>query len=355
MPTTTRLPRPRRSLNTIFATALLGILLAPLASRAEPVVAEAKPFGYVERKDPRLDRLVPPDAQVERLVNGITWSEGPVWVSDGGYLLFSEIPRNTIHRWKQGEGLRSFMNPSGYTGTEKRGGETGTNGLTLDPDGRLVMCEHGDRRVTRLEKDGKKTVLADRFEGKRFNSPNDLVFDAKGNLYFTDPPYGLEKNMDDPKKELPFQGVYRVSREGKLTLLTKDLSRPNGIALSPDEKTLYVAISDPEKPVVMAFDLQDDGMIKNGRVFFDAKPLVEGRKGMPDGMKVDREGNLFLGGPGGILVLTPDGKHLGTIVSDDPPTANCAWGDDGSTLYITSNTSIVRIKTATKGKLPGKP
>jgi gluconolactonase len=345
---------PRTILRTFAVAAFAGVLLAPHGSRADPVVAEAKPFGHVERKDPRLDRLIPPDARVERLVNGITWCEGPVWVSDGGYLLFSEIPRNSIYRWKQGEGLKLFMNPSGYTGTEKRGGETGTNGLTLDPEGRLVMCEHGDRRVTRREKDGKKTVLADRFEGKRLNSPNDLVFDAKGNLYFTDPPYGLEKNIDDPKKELPFQGVYRVSREGKLTLVTKDLTRPNGIALSPDEKTMYIAVSDPDKPVLMAYDLQEDGTIKNGRVLFDAKPLTPGKKGLPDGMKLDREGNIFLGGPGGILVLAPDGTHLGTIVSDDPPTANCAWGDDGSTLYITSNTSIVRIKTATKGKPPGK-
>jgi gluconolactonase len=224
--------------------------------------------------------------------------------------------------------------------------------LTLDAQGRLVLCEHGDRRVARLEKDGSKTTLADRHQGKRFNSPNDLVYDSKGNLYFTDPPYGLEGKNLDPKKELPYNGVYRLSAAGELVLLTRNMSYPNGLALSPDEKTLYVANSDPQKAVWMAFDIVPEG-IANGRVFFDVTSLVgPEHPGLPDGMKVDVHGNLFATGPGGVFVFTPDGKHLGTI-NPGEKTANCAWGDDGSTLYMTSNMNLCRIRLHTKGMIPG--
>lgn len=313
-------------------------------------------LGTIERLDPALDALLARDASVEILANGADWAEGPVWSIADKYIAFSDVKQNTAYQWSPTKGLRILLKPSGYTGTTPRGGEPGSNGLTRDSQGRLVLCEHGDRRIARLEADGKtKTTLADRYEGKRFNSPNDLVYDSKGNLYFTDPPYGLEGKLDDPKKELPFQGVFRISSDGKLSLVTKDLKFPNGIAFSPDEKTLYIAVSDPEKPMVYAFDVKEDGSIANQRVFFDATALVAKKlKGLPDGIKIDVKGNMWLGGPGGLLIISPSGKHLGTLATG-VATANCAWGDDGSTLYITADSYLCRIKTKTKGKIPGAP
>lgn len=310
--------------------------------------------GSVERLDGRLDKLVPKDAAIEVLDEGFDWSEGPVWFADGKHLLFSDVPRNVIYKWSEGRKSQEFIKPSGYTGATPRGGEPGSNGLTRDARGRLVACEHGDRRVTRLEPDGTKTVLADRFEGKRFNSPNDCILDRAGNLYFTDPPYGLVRNVDDPAKELPFQGVFRVSPDGAVRLLTKEMTRPNGIALSPDEKTLYVANSDPDRPVIMAFPLSASGELGAGRVLFDASALLKaGRKGLPDGLKVDRAGNLFATGPGGVLVIAPDGTHLGTLLTGQA-TSNCAWGDaDGRTLYITADLLVCRVRLKTRGDLPG--
>jgi gluconolactonase len=307
-------------------------------------------FGSIERKDPRLDRIVPRDAVIEKLAEGFDWSEGPVWVKSGGYLLFSDVPMNTVFRWKEGEKPSVYLKPSGYTGATERGGEPGSNGLTLDPTGKLVLCQHGDRRVARLGDDGKSFVtLADRFEGKRFNSPNDVVFKSNGDFYFTDPPYGLLKLNADPAKELPFNGVYRVSKGGQVTLLTKEMTFPNGLALSPDEKTLYVANSDPKLAIWMAFPVQDDGTLGKGRVFADVTKMVSPtRKGLPDGMKVDRAGNLFATGPGGVLVFDPDGTHLGTIDTNEA-TANCGWGGDGSTLYITADMYLGRIRLTTRG------
>ena len=309
-----------------------------------------KTLGKIERNDPRLDQLIAPSATVEKLAEGFDWSEGPVWIKEGAYLLFSDVPSNVVFKWKAGEGVSEFLKPSGYTGSIPRAGEPGSNGLTVDAQGRLVLCEHGDRRVGRLEKDGRKITLADRYNGKRLNSPNDLVYKSNGDLYFTDPPYGLEGNVKDPKKELSFQGVYRLKPSGELTLLTDELSFPNGIAFSPDEKTLYVAVSDPKRAVWMAYDVKTDGTITRGRVFFDATALVgKSRKGLPDGMKVDKAGNLFATGPGGIFVLSPEGKHLGTIHTGEA-TANCAWGDDGTVLYITADMYLCRLQTKTKGK-----
>lgn len=332
-----------------------GVLLALVLLGAAPVATEGQgkktypTVGTIERKDPRFDRLVPKGAKLEKLADGFEWTEGPVWIKKGGYLLFSDIPNNVVNKWKEGEGVTPFLKPSGYTGKAPRKGEPGSNGLALDPQGRLVLCEHGDRRVTRIAKDGKKTVLADRYMGKRFNSPNDLVFKSNGDLYFTDPPYGLEKNWDDPARELDFCGVYRLAKDGKLTLLTKAMSRPNGIAFALDEKTLYVANSDPARAVWMAFDVKADGTLGEGRVFHDATKWVGKKKGLPDGMKLDRAGNVWATGPGGVLVFAPDGTYLGGI---DPgvATANCAWGDDGSTLYLAAHRSICRIRTNAKGK-----
>jgi gluconolactonase len=329
----------------LSAMAVLLLVLSPVASQ------EKKPatMGKVISKDPRFDKLIPKGAKIEVLAGGFQWTEGPVWLRDGGFLLFSDIPNNTINKWKEGEGISVFLKPSGYTGAKERGGEPGSNGLLLDSQGRLILCEHGDRRVTRLEKNGKKTVLADKYMGKRLNSPNDCVFHSNGDLYFTDPPYGLEKNWDDPARELDFCGVYRLSKKGKLTLLTKEMSRPNGIALSIDEKTLYVANSDPKKAIWMSFPVKSDGTLGDGRIFFDAQALTKTKKGLPDGMKVDHLGNLFATGPGGVLVFTPQGEHLGTI-DTGVPTANCAFGDDGTVLYITADKNLCRIKTSTKGK-----
>ncbi|MBI4602037.1 MAG: SMP-30/gluconolactonase/LRE family protein [Planctomycetes bacterium] len=327
---------------------LLGAVLSGCYSttkRMYPVV------GSIERADPRLDKLIPLDARIEKLAEGFEWSEGPAWVKDGGFLVFSDVPRNHVLRWKEGEGLSVFLKPSGYTGEAKRGGEPGSNGLAVDAEGRLVLCQHGDRRVARREKDGKTfTTLADRHDGKRLNSPNDLAYRSNGDLYFTDPPYGLEKGMGDPAKELDFQGVYRVTAKGELTLLTKEVQAPNGIALSPDEKTLYVANSDGRKAVWYAFEVKEDGTLGPSRTFFDSTAWVQaGKKGVPDGLKVDVDGNLFATGPGGVCIFAPDGTHLGTIATGEA-TANCAWGDDGSTLYITADMYLLRVKTTTKGK-----
>jgi gluconolactonase len=304
-------------------------------------------LGRVIRNDPRLDKLIPKDAKIEVLGSGFDWSEGPVWVKNGGYLLFSDIPRNSVMKWKEGEGISLFMKPSGYTGVVDYGAEPGSNGITIDRQGRLTFCEHGDRRVSRLEPDGGKRTLVDNYMGKRLNSPNDAVYKSNGDLYFTDPPYGLPKRWEDPRRELDFCGVYRLSKDGRLTLLTKELERPNGIAFSPDEKTLYVAQSDA-KAIWMAFPVKDDGTIGAGKVFHDVSSSMGKLPGAPDGMKVDGEGNVFATGPGGIYVFTPKGELLGRIETGER-TANVAWGDGGSTLYITADMYLCRIKTNTKG------
>ena len=307
-------------------------------------------IGSIQRLDPRFDKLIPRDAVLEKLAEGFEWAEGPVWIRDGGYLLFSDIPNNSVMKWKEGHGVSLFLRPAGYTGKDPRGGESGSNGLLLDARGRLILCQHGDRRIARLEDDGPFTALADRYRGKRLNSPNDAVFKSNGDLYFTDPPYGLMKGTRDEARDLDFCGVYRLSADGKLTLLTKEMTRPNGIAFSPDEKTLYVAQSDPKRAVWMAFDIKDDGTIGAGRVFYDATRHMGDKtlKGLPDGLKVDVSGNVFATGPGGVNVFAPDGTLLGRI-NPGVPTANCGFAEDGSILYLTADMFLCRIKTKTKG------
>ncbi len=301
----------------------------------------------IVRLDPRLDKLVPKDAVIEKIADGFAWVEGPVWDRQGGYLLFSDIPNNRVIKWQPGKGTSEFLKPSGYTGAEPfTGREPGSNGLTFDPAGRLVLAEHGDRRVARLEPDGKKTTLANRYEGKRINSPNDVVFKSNGDLYFTDPPFGLPAVLDDPKKELPFQGVYRVTKDGKVTLLTRDLKAPNGIAFTPDEKQLYV--SDSLGARWMVFDVRSDGTLANGRLLLDAAEFKKNGPGVPDGLKVDANGNIFAAGPGGIYVIAPEGTVLGRF-DFGVATGNCAFGEDGSTLFVTSNTAIYSIRLNTKG------
>lgn len=326
--------------------------LALLLSGWQPVLGgQQAPYptlGTIERKDPRFDELIGPDAKLEKLAEGFEWSEGPVWNRKGGYLLFSDIPHNAVMKWQEGQGVSVFLKPAGYTGSVTRGGEPGSNGLLYDASGHLVLCQHGDRRIARLTRDKRFATLADRYQGQRFNSPNDAVYKSNGDLYFTDPPYGLVGNFDDPARQLDFCGVYRLAKEGEVTLLTSEMTRPNGIAFSPDEKTLYVAQSDPDAPVWMAFDVQTDGTISNGTIFFDATELAKTSQGLPDGMKVDQAGNLFATGPGGVLVFASDGTHLGTLQTGEA-TANCGWGDDGSALYVTADMYLCRIKTKTKG------
>ncbi|MEM6793458.1 MAG: SMP-30/gluconolactonase/LRE family protein [Acidobacteriota bacterium] len=317
-------------------------------------------MGSREALDPRFGELVPEGTVFEVLAEGFEWSEGPLWVPEAGFLLFSDVPTNAIYRWREGDGARAevWLQPSGYTGEAERGGEPGSNGLLLDAGGDLVLCQHGDRRVARLERpEGASwdspgsgfTTLADRFEDGRFNSPNDLVYDRAGRLYFTDPPYGLEGGTEDPGRELDFQGVYRLDPDGSVHLLSKDLSRPNGIALSPDERTLYVANSDPESALWMAWPLDENGDVGEGRVFFDATSSVgEERPGLPDGMAVDGAGNLFATGPGGVWVFAPDAAHLGTLRLPQPA-SNCTFGEDGTSLFVTSDAFLVRARLATRG------
>jgi gluconolactonase len=338
----------------ILGQRLLPVCLLFLLAGSSPGCREPAPsadsrpvtVGSVERLDPALDRLVPPGTAIEQIAGGFEWSEGPLWLPAEEALLFSDIPRNVVHRWKEDGGVSVYLRPSGYTGTTPRGGEVGSNGLLLDDQGRLVLCQHGDRRIIRIEPDGTRTVLADSYRGQRLNSPNDGVFNSRGDLYFTDPPYGLEGRNDDPAKELDFNGVFLLRRDGELVLLTRNMTYPNGVALSPDEGTLYVANSDPARPVWMSFETHSDGTLGEGRIFFDATELARERKGLPDGLKSDREGNLFATGPGGVLVITPNGRHLGTLLTGQL-TANCAWGDDGSTLYLTADSCLLRVRLAT--------
>jgi gluconolactonase len=309
--------------------------------------------GTIERLNPALDKLIPADAEMEVIGEGIEWCEGPAWIKDGEFLLFSDIPNNAVMKWDAKSGVKQYLKPAGYTGKEPRGGESGSNGLTTDRKGRLILCQHGDRRVARLDSSyenpkPKYVTIADRFDGKRFNSPNDAVVHSSGSIYFTDPPYGLEKNMDDPAKELDFQGVYRIAPDGKVTLLTKEMERPNGIGLSPDEKTLYVANSDNVRNIVVAFPIKADGTLGKLREIFDARELINERPGSCDGLTVDQQGNVFVTVPGGVAILSPAGKHLGNLVTNDR-TANCEFGEDGSTLFICANHNLLRIRTTTKG------
>ena len=323
---------------------------APLAIPPSEVNVE------VERKDPAIDRIVGPNPKLFKLAEGFKFTEGPVWVGrDGGYLLFSDPNANRIYKYTPGGAnpgrLEVFRDPSGYAGADvAEYGQPGSNGLARDPRGRLTINQHGNRRVIRLEEDGKETVLADRFEGRRLNSPNDLVYRSDGTLYFTDPPFGLPQFFKDPRKELPFSGVYSL-REGKLRLVSRDLTGPNGIALSPDEKYLYVGDWDERRVVVMRYEAKPDGTLGEGKVFFDMTPALDREKNAIDGIKVDAEGNLYVSGPGGLWVISPAGRHLGTIIAPRH-VHNMAWGDeDGRTLYLCARSGLYRIRLNVSGAL----
>ena len=321
--------------------------LLALACSVSLAFAADEPFhGSIQRFDPAFDQLVPANATIDKLADGIHWAEGPVWYQDA--LVLSDPPANIAWRWQPGAtSVAEFLKPSG--GAEPKTGfrEPGSNGLMLDREGRLLLCQDGTRRIARYE-NGKFTTIADRCDGKRFSSPNDLAVRRNGEIYFTDPPYGLDGVDKSPLKEQPVNGVYRVATDGTVTSVISDLTYPNGIAFSPDEKVLYINVSDGADTRIMAYDVKPDGTVVHARRFFDAKsaPQLKGSPGVFDGMKVDHDGNLWTSGPGGILVVSADAKLLGRF-STGVPTANCAFAPDGY-LYITANHFLLRVKTLTK-------
>ncbi|WP_437201759.1 SMP-30/gluconolactonase/LRE family protein [Planctomicrobium sp. SH664] len=311
-------------------------------------------IGRIRVDDPQLETLIDPAARIEVLAGGFTWTEGPCWVpqKEGpGYLLFSDIPNNAVMKWVEGEGARLYMKPSGYTGVVDYPPEPGSNGLLLDKEGRLLLCEHGDRRIAYLTADGGKRTLADNYKGKRFNSPNDGVLKSNGDLYFTDPCWGLPQKEKDPRRELEFTGLFRVTPAGEVTLLAEDIARPNGIEFSPDEKTLYVTYSASDSSGWLAYDVNADGTLSNRRIFFDGTALTKkGRIGGFDGMCADKQGNLFVTAPGGIYIFTPEGKLLGNIFTGER-ISNCTFGGPNrDILYFTSDTYVCRVPTKTTSR-----
>ena len=309
-----------------------------------PVISQEKFIGSVERLSPEIDNLIEKSAKIEILADGFEWSEGPVWSSQLNSVLFSDVPENVIYSWNEDKGLGTFTRPIGYSGKVPNLKKAGTNGLTIDADGNLIICMHGDRKITRLEKlnINRKVTLVNSFDGNLLNSPNDLVYDSKGNLYFTDPPYGLLEGDNDKLKEIEFNGVYKVSPNGDIEVLVKNLTRPNGISISNDEKILYVANSDKNNPVIMQYDLSEEGA-KNPSVFFDGRELTKKDIGLFDGLKVHPTGNVFATGPGGVLVIKENGDHIGTIRTE-VRTANCAFDENFQYLYMTSDMFLTRIK-----------
>ena len=331
-----------RKISTILC--LLSIVGCSQDEAAESEIIDNA--GTIERLDPRLDALIPLDANIQKLASGFTFTEGPVWDKRSDVLYFSDVRDNTIYSWSEDEGVNVFIQPVFAEETDHP--SVGSNGLTLDREGRLILMEHGYRRVSRLEANGERTTLIDNYRGNRLNSPNDVAWHTNGWLYFTDPPYGMPGLENDPARELNYNGIYRLSPEGEIQLLERNQTRPNGLVFSPDEETLYVANSDAENKVWYAYTVIH-GIIGNPRIFYDVND--QSSEGAADGMKVDTEGNLFATGPGGVWVFDPDGTHIGTIKPDEVP-ANVAWGDDGSTLYMTARTGLYRVKLSTSGEIP---
>jgi len=333
------------TLDSAVVRGALALCVVVWATAVHESKAAETPLN-IDRLDTRFDQLVPKDAKLEKIADGFTWVEGPVWHKQGGYLLFSDIPANAVYKWKPGDDVTLFVKNSGYSGTTPFAGkEPGSNGLTFDTQGRLVLCRHGDRQIGRLEANGTIVPLADRYDDHKLNSPNDLVFKSNGDLYFTDPPFGLPYAFDDSSKA-PVQGVYRLSKDNSVTLLIHDIKAPNGIAFSPDETTLYVSDVDPKRAAWLAYDVKKDGTVTNGRVFFDATRWRKDPFFGPDGFKVDRHGNIFGARPGGLTVIASDGTLLGTIETGQP-TSNVAWGEDGETLFITGGSSVYRLRLTT--------
>ena len=335
----------KRIIVFICATSILACNNNSSEKKEEPMY---RTIGSIERFDAALDNIISANAKIEVIADGFDWSEGPLWVEKHHMLLFCDIPPNTIYKWTEEKGKEVYLTPSGYTDSVKRGGEVGSNGLILDKDGNLVMCQHGDRRMARmdapLDKPAPKFVtLADKYNGKRFSSPNDAVYNSAGEIFFTDPPYGLESQSDsDPKKEIPFNGVYKVKANGEVILLVDSITRPNGLAFLPGEKKLIIACSDPAKPNWYIYDVNGDSLI-NGNIFYSATEEAKTMPGSPDGLKIDKNGNVFATGPGGVNIFNSEGKKLGLIKFSDP-TSNCALSPDEKTLYITNDMNLVRVK-----------
>lgn len=326
--------------------AKLAAWLLPLLVQVAGAEPSPAPLGRIERFDPAFDAVVAPGAQVEKLAEGFNWAEGPVWIRAGGYLLFTDVPANTLYRWSARDGATIFLKPSGYEGRDLAGlREAGANGLIADGDHAILMADSGNRAVARLTLDDRhKTLLATQFEGKRFNSPNDLVRRSDGMIFFTDPPYGLEGLNASRLKQLDFNGVYRLAPDGSVALIDRSLSFPNGIELSPDERTLFVSNSDPQRPIWIVYDLNAAGAPTGRRVFADASDLIAPTApGLPDGMAMSADGHLFATGPGGVLVFAKDGRRLGRI-STGAAVSNCAFSADGRTLYMTSDHMLARVR-----------
>jgi len=310
---------------------------------------EQKTIGSIERIDPSLDEIIDKDARIEILADGFDWTEGPVWVESQKMLLFSDIPKNKIYKWTEEKGIEDYLTPSGYTGDKPSlSQQPGSNGLLIDKKGNLILCQHGDRRVARMDASisEPKPVfisIADNYSGKKFNSPNDAVFRSNGDLFFTDPPYGLPNREKDSTRQMPYHGVYKVTTDGKVTLLIDSLTRPNGIGFTPDEKTLIVANSDPEKAVWYMFDLDAADALVNPRILQNATENLKTEKGNPDGLKVDKVGNIFATGPGGVWIFNSAGKLTGKIKLPER-TANVALADEDKTLYLTSDMYLLRLK-----------
>lgn len=317
------------------------------ACSTPPASKSYKTIGSITRMDPELDSLIQPNATIEIIAEGYDWTEGPLWLENEKTLLFSDIPPNKIFKWTEKKGAELYLTPSGYTGSVPRGGEPGSNALILNKDGQLVLCQHGDRRMALMDADlnapaAKFITLTDNYKGKKLNSPNDAIFRSNGDLLFTDPPYGLEGNDKDPAKELPFQGVFKLSN-GELTLLTDSLTRPNGLAFMKNETRLIVANSDPDKAIWYLFDVSPGGLLVNQRVFYDATPETTGKKGLPDGLKVDKKDNLFATGPGGVYIFNAAGKQIGKIEVPEA-CSNIAFGDDERTLFVTADMWVLRVR-----------
>lgn len=307
-----------------------------------------KTVGTFERLDAAFDEVVAANASINIIGEGFEWSEGPLWVESQKMLLFSDVPRNTIYKWTEKNGVEVYLTPSGFTGDHTNSPEPGSNGLMLDDEENLILCQCGNRQLAMMNSSIDKptadfTTLADRFNGKRFSSPNDVAF-YNYSFYFTDPPYGLAKQMDDPEKEIPFQGVYVAPAEGDVKLITDSLTRPNGLAFLPNKKTLIVANSDPDKAIWYAFDLSETDSVVNARIFYDATENVKTEKGLPDGLKVDSKGNVFASGPGGVWIFNAEGKVLGKIKFTDFPVSNCALSADEKTLYLTADANIIQVR-----------
>jgi gluconolactonase len=306
----------------------------------------------IDRWDPAMDAIVPKDWKIEKLAQGFGWAEGPIWIRKGNYLLFTDVPGNKMWKWSEAGGLEKFLDPSGAVNPDPAiWREAGANGLAVLDRHHVLLADTGNRMIQKLDlRTRSKTPVAQTFDGRKFASPNDVTRTKSGVLFFTDPPYGFKKFDDAPEKEISFNGVYRMGRDGKVTVIERELHRPNGVALSPDERTLYVTQSEPGKAIILAFSLDKAGNVTGKKLFQDLTDLVaEDAPGLPDGLTVAEDGTLFTSGPGGVIVLSKDGKRLGRI-SDGKATANCKFGDDGRTLYLTSHDMLARIRLNVRGQ-----